>query len=51
MGRSKAVGPDLAHSLTELGLLDQYRIYPHPVVLGHGGHDAAGSSAAPPCGQ
>jgi dihydrofolate reductase len=23
-------------SLTELGLIDEYRIYLHPVVLGHG---------------
>jgi dihydrofolate reductase len=29
-------GPALAHSLTELGLIDEYRIYLHPVVLGHG---------------
>jgi RibD C-terminal domain len=29
-------GPDLAKSLTELGLIDEYRIYLHPVVLGHG---------------
>ena len=29
-------GPDVAHSLTELGLIDEYRIYLHPVVLGHG---------------
>lgn len=29
-------GPELAHSLTELGLVDEYRIYLHPVVLGHG---------------
>jgi dihydrofolate reductase len=26
----------LAHILTELGLIDEYRIYLHPVVLGHG---------------
>jgi riboflavin biosynthesis pyrimidine reductase len=26
----------LAHSLTELGLIDEYRIYLHPVVVGHG---------------
>jgi riboflavin biosynthesis pyrimidine reductase len=29
-------GPDLAHSLTKLGLIDEYRIYLHPVVLGRG---------------
>ncbi len=29
-------GPALAQSLTELGLIDEYRIYLHPVVLGHG---------------
>ena len=29
-------GSDLAHSLTELGLIDEYRIYLHPVVIGHG---------------
>src|SRR4029077_12117182 len=26
-------GPDLARSLTDLGLIDAYRIYLHPVVL------------------
>lgn len=29
-------GPELAGRLTELGLIDEYRIYLHPVVLGHG---------------
>ena len=29
-------GPDLAQSLTKLGLIDEYRIYLHLVVLGHG---------------
>jgi dihydrofolate reductase len=35
-GEIEVAGPSLAHSLTELGLIDVYRIYLHPVVLGHG---------------
>ena len=35
-GEIEVAGPSLAHSLTELGLIDEYRIYLHPVVLGHG---------------
>ncbi len=35
-GEIEVAGPDLAGSLTELGLIDEYRIYLHPVVLGHG---------------
>jgi dihydrofolate reductase len=35
-GEIEIAGPDLARSLTELGLIDEYRIYLHPVVLGHG---------------
>lgn len=27
-------GPELAHSLTRLGLVDEYRMYLHPGVLG-----------------
>ena len=33
-GEIEVAGPDLAQSLTELGLIDEYRIYLHPVVLG-----------------
>ena len=29
-------GPDLARSLTDLGLVDEYRLYFRPFVLGHG---------------
>jgi dihydrofolate reductase len=35
-GEIEVAGPDLAQSLTALGLIDEYRIYLHPVVLGHG---------------
>ena len=35
-GEIEVAGPALAHSLTELGLIDEYRIYLHPVVLGNG---------------
>src|SRR3982751_3815629 len=35
-GEIEVAGPALARSLTELGLIDEYRIYLHPVVLGHG---------------
>ena len=35
-GEIEVAGPSLAHSLTELGLIDEYRIYLHPVVLGNG---------------
>src|SRR5262245_50097132 len=35
-GEIEVAGPELAHGLTELGLIDEYRIYLHPVVLGHG---------------
>jgi dihydrofolate reductase len=35
-GEIEVGGPELAQSLTDLGLIDEYRIYLHPVVLGHG---------------
>src|SRR5690606_9099005 len=35
-GEIEVAGPVLAQSLTELGLIDEYRIYLHPVVLGGG---------------
>ncbi|KSB88184.1 deaminase [Caulobacter vibrioides] len=36
-------GPHLARSLTALGLIDEYKIYLHPVVLGEGSPFFAGS--------
>jgi dihydrofolate reductase len=35
-GEIEVGGPDLARSLTDLGLIDEYRLYLHPVVLGRG---------------
>ena len=35
-GEIEVAGPNLAQSLTALGLIDEYRIYLHPVVLGGG---------------
>ncbi|MBP7242604.1 dihydrofolate reductase family protein [Amaricoccus sp.] len=35
-GEVDVSGPDLARSLTDLGLVDEYRLYFHPVVLGRG---------------
>ena len=35
-GEIDVAGPDLARSLTDLGLIDEYRLYLHPVVLGRG---------------
>ena len=36
VGEIHVSGPDLAGSLTGLGLIDEYRLYFHPVVLGRG---------------
>jgi dihydrofolate reductase len=35
-GEIEVAGPNLAQSLAELGLIDEYRIYLHPVILGRG---------------
>jgi dihydrofolate reductase len=36
VGEIEVGGPDLARSLTDLGLIDEYRLYFHPLVLGRG---------------
>jgi len=35
-GEIEVAGPDLARSLTDLGLIDEYRLYFRPIVLGRG---------------
>ena len=35
-GEIEVAGPNLAGSLTDLGLIGEYRLYLHPVVLGRG---------------
>jgi dihydrofolate reductase len=35
-GEIDVAGPDLAGSLTNLGLIDEYRLYLRPIVLGRG---------------
>ncbi len=35
-GEMEVGGPELARSLGDLGLIDEYRLYLHPVVLGRG---------------
>jgi dihydrofolate reductase len=42
VGEIDVAGPVLAGSLTELGLIDEYRLYLHPVVLGRGNPFFAG---------
>ena len=46
VGEIEVAGPDLARSLTDLGLIDEYRLVIHPVVLGRGKPFFAG--ARPP---
>ena len=36
VGEIEVAGPNLAGSLTDLGLIDEYRLYIHPIVLGRG---------------
>jgi dihydrofolate reductase len=36
VGEMDVGGPDLARSLTDLGLIDEYRLYFRPHVFGHG---------------
>jgi dihydrofolate reductase len=45
-GEIDVAGPDLARSLTDLGLIDEYRLYLRPLVLGCGKPYFAG--ARPP---
>src|SRR6185503_16499146 len=35
-GEIEVAGPNLARSLSDLGLIDEYRLYLHPIVLGSG---------------
>jgi len=35
-GEIEVAGTRVAHSLSEVGLIDEYRIYLHPIVLGQG---------------
>jgi dihydrofolate reductase len=46
-GEIQIGGPDLARSLTDLGLIDEYRLYLHPVVLGRGKPFFAGPRPPP----
>jgi riboflavin biosynthesis pyrimidine reductase len=36
VGEIEVGGPKLAASLTEIGLIDEYQLFVHPVVLGRG---------------
>jgi dihydrofolate reductase len=45
-GEIEVAGPQLAQSLTDLGLIDEYRLYLHPIVVGRGKPFFAG--ARPP---
>ena len=42
VGEIEVAGPNLAGSLTDLGLIDEYRLYLRPIVLGRGAPFFAG---------
>ena len=42
VGEIEVAGPSLARSLTDLGLIDEYRLYLRPIVLGRGAPFFAG---------
>ena len=42
VGEIEVAGPDLARGLTDLGLIDEYRLYLRPIVLGRGAPFFAG---------
>ena len=42
VGEIDVAGPNLARSLTDLGLIDEYRLYFRPIVLGRGAPFFAG---------
>jgi dihydrofolate reductase len=44
-GEIDVAGPNLAGTLTNLGLIDEYRLYIHPIVLGSGQPFFAGPRA------
>ncbi len=48
-GEIEVAGPDLAHNLTKLGLIDEYRITCIPSCLVTASHIRRTPAAAPPC--
>lgn len=51
-GEIEVAGPDLAGSLSNLGLIDEYQLYLHPILVGRGKPFFSGPRPpAPPCDQ
>lgn len=48
-GEIEVAGPAPAQSQTELGLIDECRIFLHPAVLGHGNHISPGLGRRSAC--